>query len=131
MVCRDFYWKGITDSVNGYVSGCLPCAQNKIGGTRHKTYGFLHPLRVASTPWSEVLMDHIDQLPLSRGCDAILVVVNRFSKQAVFVPTTTKATSKDLAYKYRTRIFSQHGVPSNIVSDQGSKFASEVWQDLC
>jgi hypothetical protein len=42
-------------------------------------------------------MDFIKQLPDSKGFTAILVVVDRFTKQALFIPTHDTITSAQLA----------------------------------
>jgi archaellum biogenesis protein FlaJ (TadC family) len=75
-------------------------------------------------------MDFIDQLPLSRSFDAILVVVCRLTKMALFIPTTTTVTSEGLALLYLQHVFSKHRVPQDIISDCGSKFTSTFWRSL-
>ncbi len=48
--------------------------------------GLLHPLSIPHRPWSHLSMDFITGLPLSQGNTTILVVVDRFSKAARFIP---------------------------------------------
>jgi hypothetical protein len=43
-------------------------------------------------------MDFIEQLPALSEFTAILVIIDRFTKQAIFVPTTDKVTSQDLMH---------------------------------
>ncbi|MBW0553082.1 hypothetical protein O181_092797 [Austropuccinia psidii MF-1] len=76
-------------------------------------------------------MDFITQLPLSRNFDSILVVVDRFSKMAIFIPTYSKITALDLAQLFISHVFSKHGLPISIVSDRGSLFVSSFWTQLC
>ncbi|MBW0574005.1 hypothetical protein O181_113720 [Austropuccinia psidii MF-1] len=75
-------------------------------------------------------MDFITQLPLSNSFDSILVIVDRFSKMAVFIPTMSSITSLYLAHLFIKNIFSKHGLPSIIVSDRGSLFVS-FWTNRC
>ncbi|MBW0586590.1 hypothetical protein O181_126305 [Austropuccinia psidii MF-1] len=75
-------------------------------------------------------MDFITQLPLSNSFDSILVIVDRFSKMAVFIPTMSSITSLDLAHLFIKNMFSKHGLPSSIVSDRGSLFVSSFWTNL-
>ena len=56
-------------------------------------------------------MDFIEQLPASSGFTSILVVVDRFSKQSIFIPATDTITSAELARLFVTHVFSKHGVP--------------------
>ena len=61
---------------------------------------------------------------------AILVIVDRFTKQSIFIPTTDTVTSQDLAQLFVLHIFSKHGVLSHITSDRGSEFISHFWRSL-
>ncbi|MBW0539528.1 hypothetical protein O181_079243 [Austropuccinia psidii MF-1] len=76
-------------------------------------------------------MDVITQLPLSNSFDSILVIVDRLSKMAVFIPTISSIASVDLAHLFIKNIFSKHGLPSRIVSERGSLFVSSFWTNLC
>ena len=70
-------------------------------------------------------MDFIEQLLDSKEFTAILVVVvDRFTKQALFIPTHNTITSAQLAELFIIHVFSKHGVPSHVTSDQGSEFVS-------
>src|SRR5271169_6826783 len=76
-------------------------------------------------------MDHIEELPSSRGYNAILVVVCRLSKQGIFIPCHTNDRSVDLVQLFIIHVFSKHGLPANIVSDRGKLFVSKFWTSLC
>jgi hypothetical protein len=75
-------------------------------------------------------MDFIEQLPDSKGFTAILVVVDHFTKQALFIPTYNTITSTQLAKLFIIHVFSKHGVPSHVTSDQGSKSVSHFFCSL-
>ena len=75
-------------------------------------------------------MDFIEQLPQSSGFTAILVVVDRLSKQAIFIPTHDTITSPELAKLFLLHVFSKHGVPAHITSDCGTEFVSHFFQSL-
>jgi IS30 family transposase len=76
-------------------------------------------------------MDHIEQLPPSGGYNSILVIVDRMTKQAIFIPCYTSDKAIDLAKHYVKHVFSKHGVPFSITSDRGKLFVSEVWTQVC
>ena len=67
-------------------------------------------------------MDFIEQLPLSLGFTSILIVIDRLSKQCIFILTHDTIMSPKLAKLFLLHIFSKHGVPSHITSDKGSEF---------
>src|SRR6202789_2872409 len=75
-------------------------------------------------------MDFIEQLPSSEGFTAILVIIDRLSKQAIFMPTHDTITSLDLARLFVLHVFSKHGVPSHVTSDQGTEFILHFFQSL-
>ncbi|MBW0549446.1 hypothetical protein O181_089161 [Austropuccinia psidii MF-1] len=76
-------------------------------------------------------MDFITQFPLSNNSDAILVVVDRFSKMEIFILTYGKITSMELAQIFISHVFSKYGLPVSIVSDRGCLFVSSFWINLC
>ena len=78
-------------------------------------------------------MDHIVQLPKAgkEQYDAILVIVDRLTKQAIYIPCHTTDTAKDFARLFLENVFSKHGLPADIVSDRGSLFLSQFWKELC
>ncbi|MBW0571918.1 hypothetical protein O181_111633 [Austropuccinia psidii MF-1] len=111
------------------VSSFQQCSRNK--NIHHKKFGLLKPLQIPSGPWNSLSMDFITQLPLSSNFDSILVVVDRFSKMAIFIPTYSTITSLELAQIFINHVFSKHGLPISIVSDRGSSFVSSFWTQLC
>ncbi|KAE8216955.1 hypothetical protein CF319_g8841, partial [Tilletia indica] len=129
LVRRDFFWPHMRKFIHNYVDTCDSCSRTK--PQRHKPYGPLHSLHVPIRPWTDVAMDFVEALPNSFGFDAILVIVERLTKMALFIPTYTTLTSPDLAKLYLQHVFSKHGLPDTIVSDRGSEFTSSFWRSLC
>ena len=128
LVRREYTWPGIRTFVKDYVSSCTSCARAKV--PRHKPYGLLKQLPIPERPWNSISMDFIEQLPPSSGFTSILVVVDRLSKQCVFVPTHDTITAPELAKLFLLHVFSKHGVPSHITSDRGSEFVSHFFRSL-
>lgn len=129
LLCRNFYFPGAKNFVNTYVNGCHTCRRNKT--PRHKPYGPLQSLPIPSQPWKSISMDAIVELPVSNGYDSIMVFVDRLTKQAHFVPYTSKGFGvKQLAKMFRQNIVRLHGLPADIVSDRGSLFTSHLWRSL-
>ncbi|MBW0551087.1 hypothetical protein O181_090802 [Austropuccinia psidii MF-1] len=124
-----FHWPGMTQFIKDYVSSCQHCSRNK--NIPHKKFGLLKTLPIPNGPWICLSMDCITKFPLSNSFDSILVIVYRFSKMAVFIPTMSSIASLDLAHVFIKNIFSKNGLPSSIVSDRGSPFVSSFWTNLC
>ena len=88
---------------------------------RHKPYGKLEPLPIPKGLWKEVSLDFITQLPSSyigtKEYNAILVVVDCYSKIAKFIPTTTDISAPEFAALFHENIELQYSSPRGIVSD--------------
>ncbi|MBW0501065.1 hypothetical protein O181_040780 [Austropuccinia psidii MF-1] len=119
----------MTQFIKDYVSSCQQCSRNK--NIHHKNFGLLKPLPIPNGPCICLSMDFITQLPLSNAFDSIFLIVDRFSKMAVFILTMSSITSLYLAHFFTKNIFSKHGLPSSIVSDRGPLFVPSFWTNLC
>ncbi|MBW0507863.1 hypothetical protein O181_047578 [Austropuccinia psidii MF-1] len=128
LIKRDFYWTGMNQFIQYYVFSCQQCPRNK--GIYHKKFELLNPLQIPSGPWNSLSMDSITQLPFSNSLDSILVVVDRFSKMAIFIPTYGTLTALYLAQIATKHVFSKHGLPPSTVSDRGSLCVSSFWAQL-
>ena len=125
LILRDYTWPGLRDTVKKYCKSCTTCMRAK--PHRHKPYGLLKQLPIPERPWNSISMDFIETLPNSDGFDAILVIIDRLSKQGIFISTTIHCTSEDLTFLFILHVFSKHGVPEHITSDRGPEFVSRFF----
>ena len=128
LVRREYTWPGVRKFVNDFCSSCTTCRRSK--APRHKPYGLIKQLPIPSRPWDSISMDFIEHLPESSGFTAILVIVDRLSKQGIFIPTTDSVDSAGLAKIFVRDVFSKHGVPAHVTSDRGSEFVSIFFRSL-
>lgn len=129
LVKRTYWWPGWYRDVNAYVKSCVSCQHNK--ARNHSPYGLLMPLPIAQDKWRSISMDFITELPKSHdNYDSIMVVVDRFTKMAKFIPMTNTNDAPAVAKLFFTNIFRNFGLPQDIVSDRDSKFQSRFWQAL-
>src|ERR1700731_1548207 len=128
LVFRDYTWPKLRGFVLDFCKSCTICGRAK--APWHKPYGMLKQLPIPEKPWNSISMDFIEQLPESSGFTAILVVVDRFMKQGIFIPMTNEVHSAELARLFILHIFSKHRVPSHITSDRGSEFVSHFFCSL-
>jgi len=80
--------------------------------------------------WTHISADFIMKLSLAQGYDTILVVVDRFTKMAHFVPTTERTSAEGLARLFRDNIWKLHGLPDSIISDKGPQFTAGIMKEL-
>ena len=88
------------------------------------------PNSIPEKVWTHISADFITKLPLAQGYDAILVVVDRLTKMAHFVPTTERTSAEGLARLFRDNIWKLHGLPDSIISDRGPQFAAGIMKEL-
>ena len=62
-------------------------------------------------------LDFVEGLPKSQGFEVILVLVDRLTKYAHFVPLSHPYTTTKVATLYLRYIFKLHGMLASIVSD--------------
>ena len=77
------------------------------------------------------MLDVIGLLPESNGFNAILSVIDQFSKMIHLILITTELSTKGLINIYLKQIWKLHKIPKKITSDRAPQFASELMKELC
>ena len=115
-------------SVKEHVAACDTCQKTK--SETMAPAGLLQPLLIPNRVWEDISMDFIDGLPISKGKNSILVVVDRLSKSAHFLALSHPYIAKTVAEKFVEGIVKHHGLPQSIIFDRDSLFMSKFWQEL-
>jgi len=131
LVSRDFDGPAMDATIRKYVAGCELC--HRIKAPRHARHGLNMPLPPPSRPWEGVTMDFVTDLPRSTasGYTGILVIVDRLTKMATYLPSRKDIDSPELARMFFEHMMCKHGVPDNIVTDRGKEFTSRFWDRVC
>ena len=116
MIRANFFWKGMRSAIRKFIAACDICQRHKV--EQLAPVGLLQPLPIPQQVWEDICMDFIDGLPISNGKSTILVVVDRLSKYAHFVPLSHPYTVVGVARIFFDNIFKQHGMPRTIVCDE-------------
>jgi len=117
-----FYWPRMQQDIRNFVRHYHICQQAKIDHALSS--GLLQPLPIPQQIWEDIAMDFITHLPLSHGYSTIMVVVDRLSKFAHFIPLKSEFTSKIVAETFINSVVKIHGFPKTIVFDQERVFIS-------
>ena len=75
-------------------------------------------------------MDLIENLPTSGDSRHILVITDRLTRGVILEPMSDIGTEAT-ANAFIRVFYRRHGLPSSIVSDRGSAFASVTWGRVC
>ncbi|KAJ1702159.1 hypothetical protein LUZ63_001938 [Rhynchospora breviuscula] len=123
-----FYWPKLKEMVQAYVLSCPTCQMTK---PEHiLTPGLLQPLPIPHEAWSSIGMDFITGLPISKGRNVIMVVIDRLTKYGHFIPLSHPYTAASVAQAFIDNIYKLHGTPSTIISDRDPIFTSAFWKEL-
>ena len=86
----------------------------------------MKPNEAPDRPWKSISMDFITDLPKSEGDDAILIVIDRLTKMAHFLPCTKEIDAWQFSELLMREIFRLHGLPTDIITDRVSIFTSNL-----
>jgi hypothetical protein len=129
---RSFYFPGMYRKTRKYVTACDSCSRNKY--TRHKPMGKLISEDKATKPWEFITADFVEMPStkhyLSKNLlNALLVVVDTFSKFTVLIPTRKEATTEEIYHLLWERVFSVFGIPLRMLSDRDKIFKTVKWAE--
>lgn len=123
-----FYWSRMKKDIMSFCASCDICQKTK--HSNFKRYGFLKPHAIPQNPYQSVSLDLIVNLPWSEEFNAILVIVDRLTKHAQFIPTTTGLNTEGFATLFIKHVACKFGLPSNIICDRDSRWTSEFWRHV-
>ncbi len=122
-----FHWPGLEADVKRFCQACPTCQKTS---PKPPPPSPLIPLPIIEVPFERIGMDLVGPLPKSaRGHEHILVVVDYATRYPEAIPLR-KATAKTIAHELFL-LFSRVGIPTEILTDQGTSFMSRLMADLC
>nr|GEW17365.1 retrotransposon protein, putative, Ty3-gypsy subclass [Tanacetum cinerariifolium] len=124
-----YWWPNIKANITTYVSKCLTCT--KVKAEQQRPSGLLVQPAIPEWKWDDITMDFITKLPKSpQGFDTILVIVDRLTKSAHFLPIRENDPLDKLARLYLNRIVPRHVIPVSIICDRDGRFTSNFWRSF-
>eukprot|EP00253_Pinus_taeda_P014506 PITA_14506 len=126
---KDYFWPRMKKQVIEYLARCLECQHIK--AEHQHLAGLLQPLPIPEWKWETISIDFITGLPQTRkNNDSIMVVVDKLSKAAHFIPVHSTYKAVQIAHLFMQNVFRLHGLPKVIISDRDVKFTSTFWRTL-
>lgn len=125
-----YYWPKMKQDVINYVNTCVSCNQRNTSPADRKPA----PMQLSYTPkepFQHVAIDIVGPLPTTKNVKKYLLTFQDvFSKypEAIAIPDQTVQT---ITKKFVTHIMCRHGCPKRLTTDQGSRFTSELFSEVC
>ena len=114
------FWHGINKDIEELVSSCSIC--QKYGSAQPSET--LRPHEISSRPWQTIAAD----LFMSGGAEYLLVA-DTYSKFPIVRKMPGSITSAAVITALK-EIFSEHGTPEKLISDNGPQFSSAVFESF-
>lgn len=129
MLRKEFFWPNMKSEVAEFLARCLECQQVK--AEHQHPASLLQPLPIPEWKWEVISVDFITGLPKNRKQnDSIMVVVDKLSKAAHFIPVKSTYKAVNVADVFMKEVFRLHGIPKVIISDRDAKFTGNFWKSL-
>lgn len=116
------YWKNIDKDIEKLVKNCIYCAQNLKDPVKVEPHQWEEP----KEPWTRV---HADFAGPINGYQ-FLIIIDALTKYVEII-TFDKPPTSNLTIKAFKNIFSTHGIPFYLVTDNATIFKSEEFTKFC
>ena len=118
-----FYWPAWTKDIETYIKTCTIC--QKVKDVKYNTDAPLTPI-VTTYPFQIINADIMGPInPISTAQNKyVLVVIDHFTKYVLLFPMRN-IKAIDVLRRLKT-VVCQHGIPDQILTDQGSNFQSDL-----
>lgn len=118
------WWPTMRADIKRMVNECRPCQLVKPG---NRSVAPLHPLTPAR-PFERWGIDFIGQMPLTKKGNRWIITAIDYGTNWPIAKALPDATAESVATFLYEELFLQFGCPSEIVSDRGANFMSDVLQ---
>uniref|UniRef100_A0A1I8P5A3 Integrase catalytic domain-containing protein n=1 Tax=Stomoxys calcitrans TaxID=35570 RepID=A0A1I8P5A3_STOCA len=119
-IARSFvYWPGIDKEIENVPKSCKDCAENANDPPKFRDHHWQYP----KSPWERI---HVDYAGPFLG-SMLLIVTDAYSKWIEVKVTPTSTSSATITIL--DELFATYGVPTMLVSDNGTCFSSKEFKD--
>uniref|UniRef100_A0A674PAD7 Gypsy retrotransposon integrase-like protein 1 n=1 Tax=Takifugu rubripes TaxID=31033 RepID=A0A674PAD7_TAKRU len=129
LVSAKFVWPGLRKEVREWAAACVACQRAKV---HQHTKAPLEPFAIPARRFDHMHVDLVGPLPPSHGYTHLLTMVEQMSGTTRWpeVVPLSSTTSADVARAFLSAWVARFGSPSDITSDRGPQFVSELWSSM-
>lgn len=127
-IMNDYYWKGIQDEVHYIVKCCTNCQKLKL--QRKKTR---LPLLITDTPirgLSKISIDFYGPLKTTKNGNTFILTMQCMLTKFFIAAPLKDATAEETARALVDKLICPYGVPTAILTDQGTNFMSRILEEF-
>lgn len=115
-----YYYRKLRKNVERVVASCRACQVSK--KSRQLPQGYLQPLPLPYSPWTDIQVDFFGSVPLVQGKDFVMIIVDRFSKRVLLEAVSTRYTARQVFDVLIRRVVVYFGIPQTITLDNDIRF---------
>ena len=125
-ILRKFVWKNLKKDIVEWCHTCDACQTSKVATHIKSPWAKREP---PDRRFGSLHVDLVGPLPESEGHKYPFTIVDRFSRWSETIPLTDM-TAVICARAFLRHWVSRYGLPSDITSDRGRQFTSDLWSQL-
>jgi len=124
-----FWWPNMHQHVRRFLESCQTC--QLYSRRNHASTGNMHTVSPPAEVFNRIGIDFIGPLPISsKGNSYVLMMIDHLSRYVEAYPVPAQTAAHAIT-GIKERIIHRHGIPREIVMDQGKQFISQDFVNFC
>ena len=136
VIRKKYFWLSILFKIEEYIRTYFNC--QRVPVHHHKLYNkFNFILSSDENSFYTMIMNFITNISsmrnlyINKTCDAILMLMNKLTKHAIYIAIIKKLNAKNFAKLLWREFISYYNMMRNIISNRSSLFMNHFWSTLC
>ncbi|MCP4474228.1 MAG: transposase family protein, partial [Gammaproteobacteria bacterium] len=124
---KEYFWPFMTREIKTFCQMCQACAARN--GQGRRAHPLLRPIPITDEPMERVGMDVL-KLPMSVRGNGYVLVLQDYLTKFLFAYPIPRETAQVIAKTLVNNFFWAFGLPRELLTDRGSAFISDLFQQL-